>query len=181
MLGFASLLATGCIVPDAPEYGFPNETPVFIVQNSIQPDPRSILRVNNVAGVSMNFSFQVQSEDLPEDGLITAIYLDYKHDKARVIDHKPKPPSTLDIPRPINWHFDLSDNDSFPYDRSCHIITVTVLHEQYWNNETNQPIGNPSDMAAVSWVVDFNDNDPMNPVLLASCPDISSMTSTTAP
>jgi hypothetical protein len=181
MLVLASTLASGCVVPDAPEYGFPNETPVFVVQNSIQPDPRSVLHVKNAAGNSLNFSFQVQSEDLPEDGLITAIYLNYKQDDARVIDHKPKPPSTLDVARPINWHFDLSDNDIFPYDPSCKIITVTVLHAQYWNNENNQPIGNPSDMAAVSWIVDFNDTDPMNPVLLSSCPDASTMTTTTVP
>jgi len=174
MLCLASLTITGCIVPDAPEYGSPTKTPVFVRQGSISPDPRSVLHIMNQAPNVLQVSFEVQSEDLPDDGIITALYVDYKHGGQRVDHHGPLTPYTFDQVRPITWRVDLpalqlGQADAPP---SCHIITVIVLHQKGWDAVTSEQIGSPTDLAAVSWIADVN--DPKGIVPLSSCPDISS-------
>lgn len=190
MLGLVSLLATGCIVPDAPEYGSPTPTPIFVQENTISPDPRSVIHFTNAAPNLLTLSFQVQSEDLPEDGVVSAVYLDYKHVGGRLVDHKgPLPALTFDVPRPISWPFVGFDprlpGVTEPPTPGCHVLTVIVLHASGWDADANKQIGNPQDLAAVNWLVDLNEpqtssadmpsTTPSVPV--STCPDMSSMTS----
>jgi hypothetical protein len=179
MLGLASLLATGCIVPDAPEYGSPTETPIFVREGSISPDPRSVLHITNAAPNVLQVSFQVQSEDLPDDGIVSAIYVDYKHQNGHIIDHNgPLTPYTFDQLRTISWRINLpalqlgQTNDP----PACHIITVIVLHQKGWDAVNSEQIGSPTDLAAVSWIADVN--DPYGTATLASCPDVSTTNDT---
>lgn len=173
MFGLASVLATGCIVPDAPEYGAPRPTPVFIDQSSISPNPQNVLHIDNVNGNSADFSFLVRSEDAGE-GLVTAFYIDYKHStQQQYVDHHRIPAATFDVERAASFHFNLQYG-LFPLDASCHVLTMTVLHESGWDYSTNQQIGNPPDLSEVSWLTDFNDDDGAVP--LASCPDVASNT-----
>lgn len=184
MLSLASLLATGCIVPDAPEYGSPTETPIFVQAASISPDPRSVLHIMNEPPNVLQVSFVVQSEDLPDDGIVSAIYVDYKHQGGQRIDHKgPLTAYTFDQPRTISWRVPLpiselpkvTDDDPV----GCHIITVIVLHQKGWDEDNNQQIGTPPDLAAVSWLAAVNDENGAIPVDLSSCPDVSTTMSGT--
>ncbi len=179
MFALASLLATGCIVPDAPEYGSPSETPIFVRQATISPDPRSIYHLTNAPGNVLQVSFQVQSEDLSYDGIVSAIYVDYKHQNGHIIEHNgPLTPYTFDQLRTISWRINLpalqlgQPNDP----PSCHIITVIVLHQKGWDAMNSEQIGSPTDLAAVSWIADVNDPDGLVP--LSSCPDISTTNDT---
>jgi hypothetical protein len=177
MVCAASFFTASCIVPDAPEYGVANETPVFVVESTISPNPQSLQHYDNVPGIqSPRFSFQVRSEDAPDDGLVSALYIDYKHTGAIYIDHKNHKPSTLDVERLIQWELHLPNTNISP---GCHIITITVLHAKGWDENNSEQIGTPPDLTAVSWFASFDDDG--NTTLLSSCPDASTESSTPGP
>ncbi len=175
MLGSISVLATGCIVPDAPEYGVPIVSDVVVDQNTVFPDTRGILVVDNVAGQSLHFTFDTHSEDADQH-IVSAFYVDYKHDDAELVLPEFLPPLTFDVARKIDWNFTFPSK-KFPDTPGCHILTAIVLHEKGWNFQTNEQIDTPPDLAAVSWVVDFNDDT--NTVPLSSCPQVSTIASAT--
>ncbi|HTQ02505.1 MAG TPA: hypothetical protein VMI54_01570 [Polyangiaceae bacterium] len=169
MLGLVSLLTTGCLVPDAPEYGVANRTPIFVDPNSISPNPRSVQHYDDVEGAApLDFHFLIHSEDAGDD-LVTAFYIDY-NGRGSYKDHKSIKASTLDVARLVQWHWDMPAG-FLTTDPGCHVITITVLHETGWDGQNNQQIGSPPDLAAVSWFATFNDDQGVIP--LSACPDPS--------
>jgi hypothetical protein len=169
----ASCFTTGCIIPEAPEYGPARQTPVFVEANSIFPNPLSMQRYDTT-GNPAEFRMTVRSEDAGTE-LVSALYVDYKHKNGFYVDHKEhKPPETFDKERLISWTYNLAGLDG----PSCHIFTVTVLHATGWDFENNKQIGSPPDLAAVSWYARINDD---GSGLLVDCPDVSTESAETAP
>ena len=166
----AVLLTSGCIIPEAPEYGLPRQTPVFVEADSIFPNPRSMQQYHNADGNQAEFRLNVRSEDAGEE-LVSALYLDYKHKGGIYIDHKNYKPQSFDQERLISWTHVFPDSN-IGQGPECHIFTVTVLHASGWDFENNKQIGTPPDLAAVSWYARFNDDAEKG--LLADCPDASS-------
>ncbi len=177
----AALLAapclTGCIIPEAPEYGAPPQTPVFVEADSIFPNPTSLQHYQNAPGQQVNLRMTVRSEDAGQQ-LISVLYLDYKHKGGIYLDHKNYKPLTFDKERVISWTRGLPELN-IGQGPECHTFTVTVFHdnEQNWDSDTNTQIGTPPDMASVTWFASFNDD---GSGLLADCPDASTEASTTA-
>jgi len=165
-----ALLTAGCIVPEAPEYGAPRQTPVFVEADSIFPNPRSMQRYTNAESNQAEFRMTVRSEDAGEE-LVSVLYVDYKHKGGYYIDHKNYKPQSFEQERLISWTHAFPDSNigQLP---ECHIFTVTVLHASGWDFENNKQIGTPPDLAAVSWYARFNDDAETG--LLADCPDSSS-------
>lgn len=169
---------TGCIIPEAPEYGAPPQTPVFVEADSIFPNPTSLQHYQNVNGTQADFRMTVRSEDAGEQ-LISVLYLDYKHKNGHYIDHKNYKPLTFDKERVISWTHGFFD-PTIGQGPECHSFTVTVFHdnEQSWDSDTNTQIGTPPDMASVTWFASFNDD---GTGLLADCPSASTEVATTPP
>lgn len=165
----AGWFTAGCIVPEAPEYGPPRQTPVFVEADSIFPNPRSMQRYTNAEGNQAEFRMNVRSEDASDD-LVSVLYLDYKHKSVHYIDHKTYKPQSFDQERLISWTHVFPD-PNIGQGPECHLFTVTVLHAKGWDSENNKQIGTPSDLAAVSWYARFNDDQ--ETALLSDCPDAS--------
>jgi hypothetical protein len=168
----ASCLTTGCIIPEAPEYGAPPPTPVFIEADSIFPNPTSLQHYNNVPG-RVEFRMTVRSED-GDQQLISVLYLDYKHQGGTYLEHKNYKPLTFDQERLISWTHDLPD-PKIGQGPECHTFTVTVLHESGWDSENNVQKGSPSDLASVTWFASFNDD---GTALVENCPNASTEVTT---
>jgi hypothetical protein len=165
----AASLTSGCLVPEAPEYGAPRQTPVFVEADSIFPNPRSMQQYRNAEGNQAEFRMNVRSEDAGDE-LVSVLYLDYKHKSAHYIDHKNYKPQSFDQQRLISWTHVFPD-PNIGQGPECHLFTVTVLHAAGWDFENNKQIGTPADLAAVSWYARFNDDDGSG--LLTDCPDAS--------
>jgi hypothetical protein len=164
----ASLLVTGCIIPDAPEYGPAQQTPVFIVEGSIFPNPRGVVPLEATDDASAQaFKFKVRSEDAG-NRLYAVMWSDYKHTGGKFLIDVPYAPLTFDIEREISLELSPTDNDiDSP---ACHVITIMVLHEAGWDPLRKRLNGNPADLAAVNWFVSVSVPDAPPPTL-DSCPD----------
>jgi len=162
MLG--SLVSSGCIIPDAPEYGAARQTPIFIDPNSIHPNPGSILRLREDDPNPIKFQMSIRSEDADE-GLYVALYLDYKHEHGNRLDDQPIDPGTFDKLKPITEV--LAPTDS-RVSVGCHTFTLMVMHERFWSREHRQPIGAPPDLASLTWFATKNDDGDQ---LVAECPN----------
>jgi hypothetical protein len=171
----ASSLTTGCIIPEAPEYGAARQTPVFVDESTVFPNPHSLQHYQNLPGYEADFRVSVRSEDAGEE-LISALYVDYKHQNGFLVEHKNGKPETFDKERVISWTLDFQDG-RFETTPACHIFTLNVFHASGWDFDNNRQIGTPPDMASVSWFASFNDN---GSALLSQCPDSSTESATTA-
>ena len=171
-LPLAALLTSGCIIPEAPEYGAPRQTPVFIDDGSINPNPRSLLHLTNTDGNSVQFKVTVRSEDAGDD-LISALYSDYKHDSGLLLYDDSYKPETFDDERPISYQLRFRDS-RFGDGPECHAFTLLLLHAQGWDFDHRQPKGAPSDLASVTWFASFNDD---GGGLVSSCPSAATESS----
>lgn len=167
----AGSLTTGCIIPEAPDYGPPHQTPIFIEADSVFPNPYSMQHYINEPGNSAEFRFTFRSEDAGA-GLITVFYLDYKHKNGFRIDHGAKSPQSFDKERLISYTEKFIDTN-IGKGPECHTFTITVFHDSptSWNPDTNEQIGTPPDMASVTWYARMNDDG--ETALAAGCPDTS--------
>jgi len=171
-VSLAAALSTGCIIPEAPEYGAPRQTPIFIDPNSIRPNPGNLLHLVNSSGNDVTFQMGIRSEDAGE-GLQQVLFIDYKHNGLDYYD-QPVEPGTLDKVRTIAEHFTLPDGRIQP---GCHTFTLMVMHESGWSRENRQIIGAPPDLASVTWFASMDDPGTQ---LLSDCPDAASEVSAPA-
>lgn len=153
MLGvpLASQLLTGCIIPDPPEYGPPQQTPIFIEEAKISPSKHSVLFVNTVEDTEpISFGFTVRSEDAG-DRLWAALYADYKHTGGMPLQAFPYDPLTLDEERSISIR--LSPKDGRLNPPKCYAITLLVVHEQGFDIPASKPKPTASDLTGVTWLL----------------------------
>ena len=160
----ASLLSTGCIIPEAPEYGAARKTPIFIDGRSIQPSLGNMLRLN-LDGDDVKFQMNIRSEDAGE-GLVQALFIDYKHPTGYSYYDRPVPAGTFDTEKTILEDFSLPD-PLFPL-ASCRTFTLMVMHESDWSRDNRSPIGAPPDLVSVTWFASLGDPTSKE---LADCPD----------
>jgi hypothetical protein len=175
LLPFVACLTSGCIIPDAPDYGPPHQTPIFINGNTISPDPGEIVRFSSTATGSKRFTVSVRSEDAGED-LFTVLLADYKHTGSagtKKLDNNTLPASTIDKERPVTNVLRLPDNNLGATVNgllvpSCHSLTMLVMRASEWDSLNSVPIGTPADMASVTWFARVDDDTSTG--LLADCP-----------
>jgi hypothetical protein len=174
-LSLTSLLTTGCLIPEPPEYGPPERTPIFIVDSTVTPNPRNLLTLSTVDDVgSHSFGFKTHSEDEGED-VVAALFANYKHDQHNLLFQINYDPSTFDVERTGSLYMSVPDGRlQAP---GCYAITLMVLHETGWDEQKKLPIGTPSDIASVTWFVALTNGD-VEPSL-SSCPTIGTEVSRT--
>jgi len=169
----ASLLASGCLIPEAPEYGPPQKTPIFIIDDTVHPNPRNLQTISVIEDKgSYAFGFKVRSEDANEE-VVAALFYDYKKEEDSQKDEIRHflfqvnyEPGTFDEEKTIALYMTVPDpRIDVP---GCHTATLMVLHESGWNDTTKQLIGTPADLASVTWF--FSLEDGTAPPLLSSCP-----------
>ncbi len=177
VLAVAPLLSA-CLIPEAPEYGAPEKTPIFIINDTIRPNPRELLRLS-VTGdeASHAFGFKVRSEDANEE-VVAALYVDYKHEGGDLVLDVNFDPLTFNQERSISLFLTLPD----PGVKSpaCHTVTLMVLHESGWDDFKKEIIGTPSDLASVTWFVSLEELG-KDPAPLSSCPNIATSDPDPAP
>lgn len=177
LVPLVACLTTGCIIPDAPDYGQPHQTPIFISPNQITPPPGDILSIDSTDDKDLSFSVLVRSEDAGEE-LVSALFADYKH-STKYLDNQSFPPSTIGVEHPVSNLLDLPDGNlrktvNGVIVPSCHTITMLVMRASEWDRKLRLPIGAPTDMASITWFARVDDTDPGNPGKLADCPSSGS-------
>jgi hypothetical protein len=163
----ASVLATGCIIPEAPDYSAARQTPIFIQPGTISPNPLSLVELDNERNSDtpvVQFHYAIRSEDAGEE-LTAALYLDYKHLDGLWLADQQFAPLTFDKEHQISIPQTFPD-PRFPTGHECHAITVMVMHSGGYAHRL--PIGTPPDLASVTWFVDLNAK---TGPLLVPCPD----------
>jgi hypothetical protein len=166
----APLFTTGCIIAEAPEYGEPQRTPIFMSDPT--PSPANLqLLVTTTPPLATSFQVTVRSEDAG-DRLHSALYVDYKHrpPKQSLMEHHSHPASTFSIPRPITYL--VSPESLFFTGAVCHSLTLMVMHESSWDDTAQVPKGAPEDLAQMTWFVSVNDIN--QNTLLSRCPTVDS-------
>lgn len=171
-----SLLSPGCIIPEAPDYGNPRQTPIFVVDSSIVPTPRNLLVIDRAAiTTDQVFSMTVRSEDAGEN-IWAILFYDFKHQNGTVLNYSLYPAQTLDKPRTVSLSVGVSDPRLAA---GCHTFTLMVVHEDGWDTHTSKLIGNPTDLASVTWFADIeNSSNPAQSPPVSDCPNPSTETST---
>jgi hypothetical protein len=167
-LSLTSLLTSGCLIPEPPEYGAPERTPIFIIEHTKDPNPRSLLTISTVADIgTQTFTFQAQSEDDGED-VVAALHANYKHRGSTHIIQNTYEPSTFDVEKTIS--LDMSVPDGRLQAPGCYAMTLMVLHESGWDERKKEPVGTPTDMASVTWLMALTDGTTMPS--LSDCPNV---------
>lgn len=170
LLLLAPLFTTGCIIAEAPEYGEPQRTPIFMSDPT--PSPANLQVLLNTQPFPTAFTVTVRSEDAG-DRLHSALYVDYKQRtpvKQSLVEHHSHPASTFSNPRPITYL--VSPNSLFFLGAVCHSLTLMVMHESSWDDAALAPKGAPEDLAQMTWFVSVNDLN--QNTLLSSCPTVDS-------
>jgi hypothetical protein len=163
----ASLLASGCLIPEAPEYGPPQQTPIFIIDSSVSPNPRNLQTLSVIEDEgSYPFSFKVRSEDANQE-VVAALFTDYKDDRELFVYQVNYEPGSFDVEKSIVLYMTIPDARIMS--PGCHTATLMVLHEAGWNDKTKQLIGSPADLASVTWFFSLEDGTAKKP-LLSDCP-----------
>jgi hypothetical protein len=166
VLAVSSLPLTGCIIPEAPDYGAPRQTPIFIEEATIAPDPRSLQIVTTLDTTSVPVSFKMHSEDAGER-VYAVLYSDYKHSSGHWIIDVPYEPLTYDKERTISLSVPLDALDP----PACRAVTVMVLHESGYDTHNKELIGAPSDLRSVTWFMSVGTT--LDDAPLDSCPTAS--------
>lgn len=167
------VLVSSCLVTQEPVTYEPAQTPPIIVASGLSPDPRGILRVGGVDGLSVfDITASVLSEDAGESVKV-ALYVDYGMTN---LFHQPfryppttfaeLPPASLsDGPRKLiglQWGADV-----VPLSLGCHRLTLVVTHA------FDPASGCPKDLndsSMVTW--QFRQcGDGECPATLEDCPD----------
>jgi hypothetical protein len=158
-----TLSTTGCIVADAPDYGAPQRSPIFLFNP--HPTPGSLQFLTLKPAEPIAFGATIKSEDAGEQ-LASVLYFDYKHKNERVYDENvPLPPLTIEQERPVTFYVDGSH--SFLEPKTCHTVTLMVMHLSSYNQETNQFEGPADDRASVTWFASMDDD---GTTLVQDCP-----------
>lgn len=160
----AALQTTGCIVADAPDYGSPSRSPIFMY-NPVPNNPGSVqLLTRQPIPPTVAFGASVKSEDAGEQ-IFAALFFDYKHEGERKFDSRVLPPLTIETERLVS--FVITPSRDFPMAKTCHTITLLVTHLSSWDQVNNKLTGPVEDQASVTWFASVDD-DGTTPV--ASCP-----------
>jgi hypothetical protein len=161
-------LLSACLIPEAPEYGAPEKSPIFIINDTISPNPRNLLSLTvSTDNRSHAFSFKIRSEDANEE-VVAVLYIDYKHKLGQFIDDRNYPPVTFNEPRTIS--LDLTVPDPRFETPGCHTVTLMVLHKSGWDDGKREVIGTPDDLASVTWFVSL-ERPGVPPAQLSACPN----------
>jgi hypothetical protein len=165
-----SLFATGCIIPEG-TYEHPRQSPIYIVADSVQPKPESSFVLSKSDPVTViPIDLIVYSEDAGEP-LHSALFADYKHEGGLEITEHPLGVNTLSVPRKV--HYDL-DGAEPRIAVGCHSFSLMIFHVDEWDDANKQIIGNPPELASVTWFGSVVDDGGTNP--LSDCPDTSTQT-----
>jgi hypothetical protein len=150
-LGLASLLSTGCLVAEAPEYGPPRKTTPVINLQRLVPTPFAILKLDS-ATASTGFSVPIKSEDAGEQ-LVAALFVDSEVEADRDWAF---PPATRNLT--FRW-------EPRGISPGCHLLKLIVTHADNYNSSTDRHIS--EDVATVTWWMNFDAEDPL---ILENCP-----------
>jgi hypothetical protein len=164
----AAPILSACLIPEAPQYGAPEKTPVFIIDSTVDPNPRELLKlVLPEDRGTQSFGFKVRSEDANEE-VVAVLYLNYKHEGGLLLMQVNYDPLTFNEERTISLGWKVPDERvDTP---GCHAVTLMVLHESGWDDLKKEVIGTPSDLASVTWFVSLEElGKPL--AVLSSCPD----------
>lgn len=150
-LALSSVLASGCLVADPPEYREPPRTPPILDLVAAKPLIGEILVADRRTGdASINFVVPVRSEDNGE-ALWWAFHFDYGFPGSTVIglQNRVQPSTFDDVTRAIEfeWHIGSA------HPAGCHPITLLVSHESTWNLNEARPhvIDAQYDTAMATW------------------------------
>jgi hypothetical protein len=165
----APLPATGCIVADAPEYGSPQRSSIFIYQ-PVPPNPGS-LQLLTRDQEPKPYGATVRSEDAAEQ-IVALYFVDYKHTSERLLASYFMPPYTFEQERTISRSLTPS-RDFVGLANGCHTITLVVTHYSSWDQDSQKVVGPPEDTAGVTWFVSVDDD---GSALLSKCPSASNET-----
>jgi len=158
----ATLSTTGCIVADAPNYSAPQRSPIFLFNP--RPTPGSLQFLTREPADPVAFGATVRSEDAGEQ-LYAVLYFDYKHEGEYVHDETPLQPLTIEQERPIAFY--VAGSRTFLQPKTCHTVTLMVMHLSSYDQQTNQFKGPPDDLASVTWFASVDDD---GTILLKDCP-----------
>jgi hypothetical protein len=167
LAALSSLTITGCIVQNT-EYGAPRQSPVFVLDSSITPSTLTPLMVTVAPTNTVHLYFTVFAEDAGEE-LLSALYVDYKHDHGYYVSPHRHGVSTFATPRTVKYDI---GSEHLPI--GCHALTIMVFHESDWDDANYEIIGTPSDLASVTWFAGIEEDGSAIP--LASCPNVSTET-----
>ena len=149
----APLLGTGCIIAEAPDYGEPPGTPIFLSEPA--PSPSDLVIMSSDTQASTLFTVTVRSEDAGVP-LVDALYVDYEHGvpSDSLISWYPLQAATIDIPRSVTYSVRASSVHF--QDTGCHSLTLMVMHVTSWNDQAQIPKGSPADLALMTWFVSID-------------------------
>lgn len=156
----SALASSGCLVPEAPEYGPPGQTtPIIEWQNVIPPLHRVL--VLNHGDTPVGFSIPVRSEDAGE-GLVLFLWVDYFTGGRRLRTWE-APPSTSSETRniPATWEI------TTEVQAGCRQLSMFVTHFSNYDISTEKA-RDDRDVASVTWWA--NVNPASDPNTLVNCP-----------
>jgi len=159
----ASLALTGCVIPNY-EYGPARQSPVFVLDSSIAPSALTPLSIKGPSP-SVHLALTAFAEDAGDE-LMSALYVDYKHQGGGFLLQHHHGTEAIEIPRLVEYEV----TRGLP-DEGCHTLTMMLFHESAWDDAHFQVIGVPPDLASVTWFVSIAADGSSAP--LASCPDVS--------
>ena len=165
-LGLASLLSTGCLVAEAPEYGPPRQTTPVIDMSTVDPSPWTVMLPTRP---TQTISFRVQSEDAGE-GLTVFLYLDHlssNYFRKRFVEDWDFPPSGSSAPRPLSIQWDLRDEVT----PGCHQLTLFVTHQSNFDDDDSNTYISSSDVASITWWANVDPGE--MPTTLVGCPTLN--------
>ena len=151
---------------EAPDYGPSQRTPIYLSDPHPTPSNLQILNDGQLGPSTLSFGVTFRSEDAGE-GVISVLYVDYKHGPVQTPAKHYHPASTFDNPRPVTYP--VSTNAFAGREGVCHSLTLMLMHESGWDDQNNVPLGTPPDLATMTWFTSVNDMGS----LLQECPTTS--------
>lgn len=163
----ATLSATGCIVADAPEYGSPQRSPIYMFL-PVPTTPAALKQLSSNDTSSTAFGATLKSEDANEQIVVNFI-VDYTQKNQRFLDSQVLQPYTFERDRPVAYHVTVARD--FPQSaNTCHSITLLATHYTSWDQGTKQFTGPQEDLSTMTWFVAIDDD---GSTLLSKCPSAS--------
>ena len=157
-LGLASLLSTGCLVAEAPEYGPPRQTTPVVNLHELDPTPFKILVIDPMVP-TQTFTVPIRSEDAGEQ-IVAALFLDPEYDR---INEWIFPPATSSAQRNLSFQWQPRG-----ISKGCHLLTLLVTHEGNYDFSADF-FREAGDVATVTWWMDV-EPDSNAPNTLVGCP-----------
>ena len=157
-----TLSATSCIVADAPEYGSPQRSPIFMFE-PVPTNPASVQLLTRDMEPKA-FGATIRSEDAGEQ-IVATFFIDYKHAGERLLATYVLQPYTLEQERKIQRY--VTPSREFSTINTCHTITLLVTHYTSWDQENTRFVGPTEDLASVTWFVSYEDD---GSTVVSKCP-----------